>query len=642
MATAMKTAVRRWSRDYIFDIMRLLGIEYMFGVPGTNEIPIIDGCDTEENKGKVTYVECLHENIALGAAMGYARMTGKPGVVEVHVTPGIGHCLGNLSNAWKSRTPLVILCGQQQNELVTQEPLLASNVVQIASQFTKWSHEVRSREEMALVLQRAFKEAMAPPAGPVFVSIPWDFLIHEIGPEDRIAGVTRVGHRFTGDRGVVRKAAELLSRATNPVIIAGDGVGYAGAWRELKRLAQLLGAPVYLEGFSSLASFPNSDYHWQGELLMDQQEVQRRLKPHDVAFLCGFGAQAQVTVFNYSSGPLIPESVRQVYLHNNAWEIGKNHYGDAAILGDIKATLPLLNRLVALRHPAGAAERNATLKASAEKRSERWRTYLKNAQNAPEIQGALVAACLGELITEMRLEERFVYVHEAVSDAAAFQMLLPLREPAQPTSYYCTQGGSLGWSMPASLGIGLALNAKEKLPRTLVVNAVGDGSSLFYPQVWWTEAHRGIAVLHIIVNNQEYRTLQVGLTQVTASYGTAPGYGWNPVTSSPEYLTLRRPELKFADVAKAFGVPDGRVVTRPDEVKDALRQGIEHVLQKGKSFVIDMRVAHVPAPLPSAASLRATPGHTPAPPSNDAYYEENHMSPEERAAPRRRIGQIVF
>src|SRR5260370_14702180 len=169
--TETKTSNRRWMRDFVFDILRDLEIGYIFGVPGTNEIPTIDGCDIAENK--VNYIECLHENIAMGAAMGYARMTGKPGLVVLHCTTGTVHSIGNLFNAWRSRVPVVILCGQQHNQLVTQEPLLASNVVQIASQFTKWAHELRSWEEIPLVLQRAFKEALAPPTGPVFISLPW-------------------------------------------------------------------------------------------------------------------------------------------------------------------------------------------------------------------------------------------------------------------------------------------------------------------------------------------------------------------------------------------------------------------------------------------------------------------------------------
>lgn len=594
---------RRWTRDYVFDILRELGIRYIFGVPGTNEIPIIDGCSDEANG--VKYIECLHENIATGAAMGYARMTGKPGVILVHVTPGIGHSLGNLFNAWKSRMPLVILCCQQQNELVTQEPLLASNLVQLASQYTKWSHELRAWQEMPLVLQRAFKEAMAAPSGPVFISLPWDFIIREIHPDDRIRGVTRIPPRFTGDPAAVREAADLLAKAESPVIIAGDGVGYAGAWAELQELAERLGAPVLLEGFGSMANFPNTDYHWQGELPGAQGAVQALLKKHDVAFLCGFGLQAQLAVYKYSDGPLIPAHVRQVYLHNNSWELGKNAYGEAAILGDIKATLPGLNELISRNPPAGADARNEALRQKAGQRRERWQQYLETARQQEKVWAVVVADALRELIEEYGLQKEFVYVHEAVSDPAPFQYLLPFGEPyAAPSSYYCVGGGSLGWSMPATLGIKLAAEDSQEVNPRLVINAVGDGSSLFYPQVYWTAAHRRLPILYIIMNNMEYHTLQLGLGQVVAAYGEQEGYRWKPKTMTPEYLTIVNPNFDFLSVARAFGIPNGRTVEHPGDVKDALREGFENVLKHGQSHVIDMRIEQQ-TPAPPAGMLAA-------------------------------------
>src|SRR2546426_10789779 len=109
-------------RDVIFDYLREAKVDQLFGVPGTNEIPIIDATDVAGSG--VHYVPCLHENIALGAAMGYARATGKPGVVELHITPGIGHAIGNLYNAARSHIPIVVLCGQQHSNLIIQEPLL--------------------------------------------------------------------------------------------------------------------------------------------------------------------------------------------------------------------------------------------------------------------------------------------------------------------------------------------------------------------------------------------------------------------------------------------------------------------------------------------------------------------------------------
>jgi benzoylformate decarboxylase len=590
MGTETDTPVTRWTRDYVFDVLKELGIRHMFGVPGTNEIPIIDGTSYPEND--VQYIECLHENIAVGAALGSARMTGKPGVVVVHVTPGIAHGIGNLFNACRSRAPLVILCCQQQNELVTQEPLLASNLVQLAEQYTKWAHEMRTPDEFPLVLQRAFKEAMAPPNGPVFIAIPWEFSMRRIGLEDRIAGITRVSPRFTGDPAAIEQAAALLARASNPLIVAGDAVGYAGAWPELQELAALIGAPVVLQTFSSVANFPNDDYHWQGELPGSQAGMQGVFAGHDVAFFCGIGLTAQLAVFKYSDGPLIPPPVRQIALTNDTWDIGKNGYADPAIFGDIKATLPLINGRIRESPPPEAAARNAHLQKLDADRREQWQGYLEEALTQEEIWAVVIAEALRREIAARGLEKQFVYVHEAVSDGAPFQYLLPLGTGgAEPISYYCVAGGSLGWSMPASLGIKLEPEGWQGIETRLVVNAVGDGSSLFYPQTWWTAAHRRLGVLYIITNNHEYHTLQLGLQQVIAAYGSAPGYEWQPRTTDPDYLRLQRPAPDFLGLARAFGDLSGETVIGPANVEPAVRRGIDHVMSNGQSYVLDMRTA---------------------------------------------------
>lgn len=627
---------KRWIRDYVFDAMRDLGIRYMFGVPGTNEIPVIDGCDVPSNG--VEYVQCLHENIAMGAAMGYARMTAKPGVVVLHVTPGTGHSIGNLSNAWKSRVPLIILCGQQHNQLVTQEPLLASNVVEIAQQFTKWAHEARSWDEVPLVLQRAFKEALAPPAGPVFVSLPWDFLVHEVEPAyDEPLHVTRIPPRFSADPDAVKAAAELLRSADQPVIIAGDAVGYAEARSELARTAELLGAPVYLEGQSSMANFPNSDYHWQGELPGAQLAIRDHLQRHDVAFLCGWGSQAQITVFKYSDGPLIPHKLKQVYLANNTWDIGKNDFGEVGILGDIKATLPALNELLGPKPSPKAAKRNAELQELAKKREKAWAAYLAESEKIRPIRAVVVADALRQVVEERRLQQKYVYVHEAVSDSAPFQLYLPY---AAPTSYYCVEGGSLGWSMPGALGIRLAEHGTQGIEAELVVNAVGNGSALFYPQVWWTGAHCKLPILYIIMNNLEYRTLIQGLATVVAAYGNAEGYEWKPVTNDPSYLQIKGPDFDFIELAKSFGVHHGERVSDPAKVKAAIEVGVAHVLANKTAYVLEIFSDRAVTPDGPRAAVAARAkfamardiGETAPPPDQpplDVYYQYSDNTAEQ-------------
>ncbi|AIY41740.1 Benzoylformate decarboxylase [Collimonas arenae] len=626
MVNNLGKASTRWARDYVFDILSELGIHYIFGVPGTNEIPIIDGASYPENE--VEYIECLHENIALGAAMGSARMTGLPGVLVVHVTPGIAHSIGNLFNAARSQVPLVILCCQQQNELVTQEPLLASNLVDLARQYTKWAHEVRAAEELPLVLQRAFKEAMAAPNGPVFVSIPWEFTMREIGPDDRIKGVTRISPNFTGDPQSIAQVASALKEAKNPIIIAGDAVGYADAWPEIQQLAELIGAPVMQQTFSSVANFPNDDSHWQGELPGTQSGVQKVFRDHDVAFLCGFSNQAQITIFKYSDGALIPPSVRQVYLTNNVWDIGKNYFGEAAVFGGIKATLPLINALVGSAPSAEAAARNAKLDTLAAQRRVQWDAYFVKALAAPNIMAVVIAQALREEIKQRSLDKKFVYVHEAVSDPAPFQYLLPFgTKGAAPISYYCVGGGSLGWSMPASLGIKLSGQGWQAIDTEFVVNAVGDGSSLFYPQTWWTAAHRKLAVLYIITNNHEYHTLQNGLQQLVASYGSAPGYEWHPKDNNtdPSYLRIQSPVMDFVAIAKALGGLSGEVVTTPEQVKGAVRRGMDHVLHQKQAYILDMRTDQNPPPPPNLAANAGTQSGAPLQPALNVFHQQSTL-----------------
>jgi benzoylformate decarboxylase len=565
-------------RDILFEYLHELGVKCLFGVPGTNEIPLIDGTSVPANE--VRYVPCLHENIAVGAAMGYARASGKPGVVELHVTPGAAHGIGNLFNAYKSHIPVVVLCAQQHSELLLQEPLLASDLVRVAGQYTKWAWEVRAPEELGVVLQRAFKEALTSPCRPVFVSIPWEFTLAEVPYAP--AHVTKIGSKFIGETEAVAEAIARLATAKKPIVVAGDGVGAAGAWRELERFAEAIGAPVYSETLSSYMNFPNHSPLWQGELPQTQAKMQKVFDGHDVAFLCGYNAQAQVLVYKYSLGPMIPREVAQVYLHDDPWEIGKNAYGEVAVLGDIAATLRFMLGSVS-EHPGydaqAAAARGAELqRIDGERRaalSEHGRALTERAQTEP-IYGENVALALAGAQSEMPAP--LMLSNEAVSDSGAFQRALRFE---QPTDYFAGQGGSLGWSMPAALGMKLATDEPDAEQHS-VVNVVGDGSALFYPHTWWTARKLSLAILYVITNNREYRTLLLGLRTVEEVYSP-----WKP-SGEPWYLHLEDPAMDFVALANAFGI-EGQRVSVLGELNGALRKGVAAV-KAGRPYVIEVLV----------------------------------------------------
>lgn len=558
-------------RDVIFEYLRTAGVDSLFGVPGTNEVPIIDGTDVSEYG--IRYVQCLHENIALGAAMGHARATGRPGVVALHVTPGIAHALANLYNAAKSHVPVVVLCGQQHSNLLIQEPLLASDLVRAAEQYTKWSYEVRGPNEIGMAMQRALKVALTPPTGPVFLSIPWEFTLAEDVRDPDRGRFTRVAARFTGDADEVRRSAEILAGAASPIIVVGDGVGAADAWQEVAELAELLRAEVYSEPLSSYVNYPNTAPNWQSELPNTQDRMREVFEGHDVAFLCGFNAQAQLVIYDWDRGPLIPEGVKQVYLHNDPWQIGKNHFGEAAVLGDVKATLPLLTQEVGKRLPAGDRPSAADWLAGLARERETTATRYGTAAEDGRIPGGAVAEALGRL-QKAGEAPGLVLVNEAVSDSAPFLKEL---EYDSPTSYFMAQGGSLGYSMPAALGFRRALG-----PERTVVNVVGDGSALFYPQSLWTAVKDELPILFVVLNNGEYKTLIAG-TKVMEDY-----YRWQ-TTGDAAYLRLPPPpHLSFVDTARCYGV-DGELVREAGQLDAALRNGLAAVRgQTPKPYLVEV------------------------------------------------------
>lgn len=523
--------------------MKEQGIRYLFGNPGTTELPVIDGCTVHP---EVEYVMSLHEHIAMGMAMGYARVSGKPGVANVHVAPGLAHGLGNLYNAWRSRIPLVVTVGQLPTGLAVQEPILTADVVRMARPFTKWAHEVHHLEEWPLVLHRAFKEAMAPPQGPVLLSLPADVMLT---PTDRKAPtITPVGGQVRPDQDEVERAARVLCEAEHPLIVAGDGVGASDAWTEMVALAERLGAPVYTEALGSLCNYPNRHSHWAGPAPTDPMRMRALFDEVDVVLLCGFTSQAPFAYFD-GKGPLIPDGVRIVYIHDNPWEIGKNYPGVAGILGNVKlAVRELISRLDARGvDEARAAKRSQVLQAAFRRRVEEREARLR--ANPSQLSGEAVAAELASW-----LPRDGIVVNEAISNTRPF---LEWVEFGDPLAFWGGKSGGLGHSMSAALGIKLGA------PSRTVVNVVGDGTLLYYPQVLWTAAARQISVVFLILNNYGYSILKSGLRSM--------GGPWGAPDVLPPGLDIAGPEVNFPALARSFGV-DGTTVRSRAELASALEE----------------------------------------------------------------------
>ncbi|MDY7103511.1 MAG: thiamine pyrophosphate-binding protein, partial [Actinomycetota bacterium] len=162
---------QRTGRDVFLEVLRSEGVRHVFGNPGSTELPLIDAMATTDDIG---YALALQEASAVAMADGYAQVTRRPALLNLHTSAGLGNAVGNLTNAVLNRTPLVVTAGQQDTRHILADPLLSGDLCGIAAPVSKWTHEVRNADEIGPIMRRAFQDAAAPPRGPVFVSLPMD------------------------------------------------------------------------------------------------------------------------------------------------------------------------------------------------------------------------------------------------------------------------------------------------------------------------------------------------------------------------------------------------------------------------------------------------------------------------------------
>jgi len=155
------------------DLLKQEGVEIMFGNPGTTELPLMDAFATEN---ELRYLLGLQEAAIMAMADGYAQASGKLAVVNLHVTPGLGNAMGMLYDAQKAGSPILVTAGQHEQSFTATEPILWADLPTIARPLVKWSSEVHRLQDLPRLVHRAAKTALAPPTGPVFLSLPGDIL----------------------------------------------------------------------------------------------------------------------------------------------------------------------------------------------------------------------------------------------------------------------------------------------------------------------------------------------------------------------------------------------------------------------------------------------------------------------------------
>ena len=519
----------------------------MFGNPGTTELPLMDAFAAEQ---QLRYILALQEGPAMGMADGYAQASGQLACVNLHVAPGLGNAMGMLYDAQKAGSPILVTAGQHEQRFNFTEPLLWADLPTIARPFVKWAAEVRQLSDLPRAIHRAAKTALAPPMGPVFLSLPGDILLDSADLD--LGAPSRVPTQIRGDAGAVAQAAALMARAKRPVIMAGDAVPQGDALRELVALAEALAAPVYDEGLASRAMFPSSHPLYRGPIVRLPAAIRGVLGQHDL--LVSIGADLFTLSLPGDVEPM-PEGYPVVHLDTDPWELAKNYPEAVSILGEPKVTLPELTAaLVAARTAAeaeAAAKRLVHVRAEGEASLAKLHAMADAVSERRPIHPLALMRTIGRV-----LPEDAVVVDETVSSGNGLRRLLRSND-AQ--SFFGLRGGGIGWGLPAAIGVKLAL------PERPVVALIGDGSAMYTIQGLWTAARERLNVVFVIINNYSYRILKQRTNAMKALAAQTDTYVG---------MDLDKPRVDFSSVARGLGLAAQQAATLSD-VGDLLEQALE-------------------------------------------------------------------
>ena len=519
-------------RKAFFDVCRQAGMTTWFGNPGSTELRMLR--DWPED---FRYVLAVQEASAVGTAAGYAIATGRAQLVSLHSAGGVGHALGAVFNAYRDRVPLVVVAGQQTRAMLPTRPFLsADEPATFPRPYVKWSHQPETAAAVPGALAEAYRIAMLPPRGPVFLSIPeddWDAIADPVQQRELHAG-------FGADPAALREVADALDAARAPAIVAGPGVDEDDAWAETVALAEATRAAVWAAPMPSRAGFPEDHPLFQGYLPPVRSGIAGLLAGHDVVVVLG------APVFTYhvhTEGPFLNESSRLFHLDCDPAAAARAAVG-TSVLTTVRAGVAELARLV---KPSGRDDPPPFLRPAAPEPADPL--------GAPAVLGALQRA----------LPPEVVLVEEAPSHKDALHELIPVR---RPRGYVSTGSGALGWGLPVAVGRALAGDR--------VVCVVGDGSTLYCVQSLWTAAQHRVPLTVVVLNNRKY--------EAVAALGRRIGVPSVPGTDLAA--------LDFTALARGFGCASGRV-TRAADLAGALAQALTH---EGP-YLLDIAVETTSAPL---------------------------------------------
>jgi len=460
------------------------GVAHIFGYPGGAVLPIYDALFADDG---IVHVLCRHEQGATHAAEGYARSTGKPGVVLVTSGPGATNAVTGLTDALMDSIPLVVLTGQVATHLIGNDAFQECDTVGITRPCTKHNWLVKDVNDLARTIHEAFQIATTGRPGPVVVDIPKDVQFKK----GAYVGPSAVKHRTyrpktEPDLGAIVKAIDLMANAKRPLFYTGGGIVNSGpeASRLLRELVEATGFPI-TSTLMGLGAYPASGANWLGMLGM-HGTAQANHAMHDCDVMICLGARFDDRVTG-AIDKFSPHS-KKIHLDIDPSQINKNVRVDVPIVADAAKALK------EMLHFWKVQKRKVDAGALADwwKQIDAWRA-----------QGSLSYKASSTLIKPQyaidRLYEltrgRDVYI---TTEVGQHQMWAAQRFKFEEPNRWMTSGGlgTMGYGLPAALGVQMAH------PDALVIDIAGEASVQMTMQEMSTAVQYDLPVKIFILNNQ--------------------------------------------------------------------------------------------------------------------------------------------
>jgi acetolactate synthase-1/2/3 large subunit len=555
--------VKRTGAQAVLESLVAENVNTIFGYPGGAIMPIYDALYDFSNV--VNHILVRHEQGAIHAAQGYARTSGKVGVVFATSGPGATNLITGLADALIDSTPLVCITGQVASHLLGTDAFQEIDIIGISMPVTKWNCQVTKAEDIAQAIAKAFYIAQSGRPGPVLIDITKDaqFGLTEFKYQE-CTSIRSYKPKPQLNKSAVEAAAALINSAQKPFLIIGQGIVLSEAENELRLFAEKSGIPV-ASTLLGLGAFPNNHTQYVGFLGMHGDYAPNiKTNECDVLIAVGMRFDDRVTgdVSRYA------KQAKVIHVDIDASEINKIIKADVAVHADAKEALQLLTQLVLEKKHA---------------------TWLEEFKIGKQKELAVLAESAKALSSdEIKMDEVVKLLSEitngeavVVTDVGQHQMITARYYQYNKTKSNITSGGlgTMGFALPAAIG------AKFGAPEKLVIAIIGDGGFQMTLQELGTILQSKVDIKIIILNNRF-----LGMVRQ-----------WQQLFFEKRYSFTEMISPDFVALSKAYSIEAAKVDVKLD-VKEALLKMLNH---KG-SYLLEVVVAkeeNVFPMIPTGASV---------------------------------------